>query len=50
MLLVARDKNYMGHFANGWLANIFGWLYFVIIILAALAAIPLLMITHGGEG
>jgi len=50
MLLVARDKDYMGHFANGWLADIFGWLYFVIILLAALAAIPLLIITHGGEG
>jgi Mn2+ and Fe2+ transporters of the NRAMP family len=50
MLLVARDKDTMGHFANGWLADILGWIYFVIIVLAALAAIPLLIITHGGEG
>jgi Mn2+/Fe2+ NRAMP family transporter len=50
MLLVARDETYMGRFKNGPLANILGWFYFVVIVLAALAAIPLLIITHGGEG
>jgi manganese transport protein len=50
ILLVARDEKYMGHFANGWLANTLGWIFLIIITLAALAAIPLLIITHGGKG
>ena len=50
MLLAARDEDYMGPYANGWLAAILGWAYFVLICIAALAAIPLLVITHGGRG
>jgi manganese transport protein len=50
MLLVARDKDYMGYHANGWLANILGWFYLTVITLAAVCAIPLLIITHGGKG
>jgi len=50
MLLAARDTDYMGPYANGWLAGILGWAYFVLICIAALAAIPLLIITHGGKG
>jgi len=50
MLLAARDTDYMGPYANGWLAGILGWAYFFLICIAALAAIPLLIITHGGKG
>ena len=50
MLLAARDEEYMGIYANGWLAGILGWIYFVILCLAALAAVPLLILTHGGKG
>jgi len=50
MLLAARDEDYMGPYANGWVAAILGWAYFVLICIAALAAIPLLVITHGGRG
>ena len=50
MLLAARDEDYMGPFKNGWLAGILGWIYFVVICIAALAAIPLLILTHGGKG
>jgi manganese transport protein len=50
MLLVARDEDYMGPNANGWLANALGWFYLILITLVALAAIPLLIITHGGKG
>jgi len=50
ILLVARDRTYMNFFANGRLANILGWFYLILITLAALAAIPLLIITHGGKG
>ncbi|HSU26293.1 MAG TPA: hypothetical protein VLI65_09935, partial [Pyrinomonadaceae bacterium] len=50
VLLAASDEDYMGPFKNGWLAAILGWAYFVLICIAALAAIPLLIITHGGKG
>jgi manganese transport protein len=50
VLLAASDEDYMGPFKNGWLAASLGWAYFVLICIAALAAIPLLIITHGGKG
>jgi manganese transport protein len=48
VLLIARDRTFMGERANGMLANTLGWLYFAIILLVALAAIPLMLITDGG--
>jgi manganese transport protein len=50
VLMVARDKRIMGEHANGPLGNALGWFYLVFISLAALAAIPLFVITHGGRG
>ena len=50
MLLAAGDEEYMGQYANGWLSTTLGWAYFILISIAALAAIPLLIITHGGRG
>jgi manganese transport protein len=50
VLAIARNKTVMGDFANGVTANVLGWFYLIIITLAALAAIPLLLITHGGKG
>ena len=49
-MLIAGDKEVMGDKANGWLANALGWFYLVVITLAALFAVPLLVITHGGQG
>jgi hypothetical protein len=40
----------MGEHANGPIANALGWFYLVAISLAALAAIPLFLVTHGGKG
>jgi Mn2+/Fe2+ NRAMP family transporter len=48
VLLIARDRTYMGDYANGHLANTIGPLYLVIITVVAVAAIPLLLITQGG--
>jgi manganese transport protein len=48
VLLIARDRTFMTEHANGVLANALGWLYFAIILLVALAAIPLMLITDGG--
>ena len=50
LLLLAGDKKYMGEHANGLLAKILGWFYFAVIGAAALAAIPLYLLTSGGNG
>jgi Mn2+/Fe2+ NRAMP family transporter len=50
MLLVAGDPDEMGPHVNGKFAKILGWAYLVLISIAALAAIPLLIITNGGKG
>src|SRR3982751_4520925 len=50
LLLLAGDKQYMGGHANGALAKALGWLYFAVITIAALAAIPLFLLTSGGNG
>ncbi len=50
LLLVASDERLMGEHANGPLAKALGWLYLFIVTVAALAAIPLLVMTHGGQG
>jgi manganese transport protein len=48
ILLIARDRTYMGEHVNSVMSNIVGWLYFVILLLISAAAIPLMIITHGG--
>ena len=50
ILLVANDKAYMGNYANGRLANVLGILYLVIIMIVALTAIPLMLLTNLGQG
>jgi manganese transport protein len=49
LLLIARDPTFMGEHVNGWFANVMGWLYFAVILVVALAAVPLLLITQGGS-
>jgi Mn2+/Fe2+ NRAMP family transporter len=50
VLLVANDRSYMGEHANGRLANTFGVIYLVLILLAAILAVPLLILTGAGQG
>jgi manganese transport protein len=50
ILLVANDRAYMGSNVNGKLANCLGGLYFLLILAIAFAAIPLMLLTHGGKG
>jgi len=50
ILLVANDHAYMGANVNGKLANFLGGLYFLLILAIAVAAIPLLLVTNGGQG
>jgi Mn2+/Fe2+ NRAMP family transporter len=50
LMAISRDPDVMGVHVNGPVANTMGWLYFVLISVAAVAAIPLLVLTHGGQG
>jgi manganese transport protein len=50
LLLLAGDKSYMGQYANRWLGKSLGWFYFAIITAAAIAALPLYLLTSGGQG
>ncbi len=50
ILLVANDRAYMGRYANGRVANLFGLIYLAIIMVVALTAIPLMILTNQGQG
>jgi Mn2+/Fe2+ NRAMP family transporter len=50
ILLVANDRAYMGTHANGILANVFGIFYLVVVVLIAVAAIPLMILSNMGQG
>ena len=49
ILLVANDKAYMGSYANGRLANVLGLVYLVVIVVVAVSAIPLMILTNAGQ-
>jgi Mn2+/Fe2+ NRAMP family transporter len=49
ILVVANDPDYMGEHANGPLANTLATFYLVLILIAALAAIPLMVVTRMGS-
>ena len=50
ILLVANDRAYMGRYANGRIANIFGVAYLFVILAISIAAIPLMIVTNMGQG
>ena len=50
ILLVANDRAYMGNYANGRIANVFGIFYLVVILVVAVAAIPLMLVSSMGQG
>lgn len=50
ILLIAGDREFMGDHANGRLAKTVGWAYFVLLMVVAIAAIPLLIATNAGGG
>ena len=49
ILLVANDESYMGRYRNGRVSNALGVVYLVIIMVVALSAIPLLVLTNVGQ-
>ena len=50
LMLLSGDSKYMGQYVNGPVANALGWFYFIIISIAAIAALPLYFLTSGGNG
>jgi Mn2+/Fe2+ NRAMP family transporter len=50
ILVVANDRDYLGDRVNGRLANALGLIYLIIVLIAAVAAIPLMIITRMGGG
>jgi Mn2+/Fe2+ NRAMP family transporter len=49
ILIVSNDPQYMGDEVNGRVTNMLGSLYLVIILIASLAAIPLMIVTGAGQ-
>ncbi|NMD46659.1 MAG: divalent metal cation transporter [Propionibacterium sp.] len=49
ILIVANDPDYMGAHVNGRALNIAGQAYFVLILVASVAAIPLMIVTGVGQ-
>ena len=49
ILVVANDPEYMGKHVNGRVTNAFALVYLVIIVVASVAAIPLMIVTGAGS-
>jgi Mn2+/Fe2+ NRAMP family transporter len=49
ILQVANDPRQMGIYVNKGLAKTLGWIYFILLTIAAIAALPLMFITHSGK-
>jgi Mn2+/Fe2+ NRAMP family transporter len=49
ILLVANDRAYMGRYGNGRLANALGLVYLVVIMIVAVSAVPLMILTNAGQ-
>ena len=49
ILVVANDPNYLGEHTNGRLANTLGVVYLVVVVVASLAALPLMIATKMGQ-
>jgi len=50
LVVIGADRRIMGDRASGKLIKALGWLYFMLITLAALAVIPLFILTRVGKG
>ncbi|TCO40618.1 Mn2+/Fe2+ NRAMP family transporter [Kribbella antiqua] len=49
ILIVANDPDYMGENRNGPVTNVLGLVYLGLLLVASIAAIPLMIITKGGQ-
>jgi manganese transport protein len=49
ILIVANDRTYMREYVNGRLANVFGVIYLLVILVISLTAVPLMILTNVGQ-
>jgi manganese transport protein len=49
ILIVANDRQYMGRLVNGKVFNFLGLVFLAIILIASIAAIPLMIISGAGS-
>jgi len=49
ILVVANDRTYMGNHVNGRVANGLGTVYLVLVVVASVAAVPLMVLTGAGQ-
>jgi len=49
ILVVANDPDYMGDHVNGRTANALGTIYLILVLVASIAAIPLMLVTKAGQ-
>ena len=49
ILVIANDPDYVGEHVNGRVTNTLGTVYLVLIVVAAVAAIPLMVVTGMGQ-
>ena len=49
ILKAAGDQALMGEHASGKVQQVLGWIFFGVIVVAAVVAIPLMVITHSGQ-
>jgi Mn2+/Fe2+ NRAMP family transporter len=50
VLKLADDRAEMGEHVNAGIIRVLGWAYLVLICVVAVAAVPLMAITHNGQG
>ena len=50
LLLLSGESEFMGQHVNGTITKTLGWLYFWIVTVAAISALPLYFLTSGGNG
>lgn len=50
ILKTANNRVIMNRHANSTFTKVLGWFYFILLTLAAIAALPLMFITHSGNG
>jgi Mn2+/Fe2+ NRAMP family transporter len=49
IILIGNDRKYMHEHVNGRASNVLGWLFYIILVVAAVAALPLYLMTSGGQ-
>jgi manganese transport protein len=49
ILIISNDPDYMGEQTNGRVLNVVALIYLALLLLASIAAIPLMIITRAGQ-